>query len=452
MMRRTGLAAVFIAAGAAVAASEPGSRIDILEQWLTASAQHEPGTADHAAEVVAEWSVGQLRTLWVDLTSLTTLMRRPEAAIFQIKTEGRRVPDTIRYSSSELARLRVLARAASGTLGDDAATPELRALSRRASAANLHSDGNDVLKRGALLHADLAMAGPFIVEAPNRRDRWSPGPWPMRFLLQDGQPVDMGYGALHWEIARLLLDRVLPRPAADGVVQSFYHATGTYLQREGKYEVAHLQRARELFPGDAMILFLSGCQHEAFAGPPVQSVVQTTSLPYGVSFGVDTPGVEWRRAERYFRRALQLDPALDGARLRHGRVLGMLERHSEALAELQQVIDTTSDPLLRYYAELFIGAEHEALGRLDAARESYQRAAAGNARAQAPHLALSQLARRTGDRTAALRELQQVFDIGATDGGPEDPWWFYSAAAGRRADDLLEQLWRGFRSEPSGRP
>ena len=126
-------------------------------------------------------------------------------------------------------------------------------------------------------------------------------------------------------------------------------------------------------------------------------------------------------------------------------------RHREALAELQQVIDT-SEPLLRYYAELFIGAEHEALAHFGAARESYRRAAALNDRAQAPHLALSQLARRTGDRGAALRELQQVFEIGASDDGPEDPWWFYSAAAGRRAADLLEQLWRGFRSEPSGQP
>jgi tetratricopeptide (TPR) repeat protein len=259
----------------------------------------------------------------------------------------------------------------------------------------------------------------------------------------------MGQGFVHWEIAGFLLDQVVPSPGADAMVRDFYRATIAYLQRERKYEDGYLEHALKLFPEDATLLFLSGCQHEAFASPPIQSVARSVSLPYGVTLGVESPGVERRRAENFFRRALDVDPGFIEARLRRGRVLGLLGRHTEAAGELQQVIHTTEDPLLQYYAELFMGAEREALGQFDAARDSYERAADLNAGAQAPHLALSQLARRTGNRTAALRALRQVFDVGSSAGGADDPWWTYSVTAGRNAGDVLEALWRPFRKELS---
>ncbi len=450
-MRRFLLAAVIpVACAAPSHAQPPASRIDILERWLVAVAQHEPGTPDGALEVVASWSIRQLRTLWVDVSSLVTLMRHPHTVVFWIETPGRRRRDIITYSRSEFARLRAMARAARGALDrDDVVRPELRALSGRVSAANLHADAGYVLKRGALLHADAAMSAPFMVETPDDRPDRTPAPRPMKFLLQDGRSVQMGHGTVHWEIARLLLDKGLPVPALDPMVRDFYHATLAYLQRDDKYEVGHLEHARELFPDDATVAFLSGCQHEAYASPRVQSVARTVTLPYGVSLGVDPPAVELRRAARFFRRALELDRAFDEARIRLGRVLGLLERHAEAATELQRATQSVSDPLLRYYAELFLGAEHEALGQFDAARAAYGRAAGLSDRAQAPHVALSHLARRTGDRAAALRALGEAFEAGRRSGGPDDPWWTYPSVAGRNASDLLERLWRPFRSEQS---
>jgi tetratricopeptide (TPR) repeat protein len=448
-MRRTFLAAVLIAAaGTSPTAQSTPSRIDILERWLVAVTRHEPGTADGATAVVAAWSTRELRTLWIDLMSLVTLMGRPDTSFFQVKTAGKRTPDTISYSSSELTRLRLLAQAASGRLGGDDVTPELRAVSTRVNAANLRGDGNYLAKRGALLDADVAMSTPFVVEALGSTDR-IPAPRPTTFLLHDGQSVDMGHGAVHWEIARFLLDQVLPSPRVDPMVRDFYRATVAYQQREEKYQVPHLEHGRELFPDDALLLFHSGCQHEAFASPQVQSVVRTVRLPYGVSFGVEPPAVELRRAERFFRGALELDPSFDEARIRHGRVLGLLDRHSQAATELQQAVESTTDPLLRYYAELFIAAELEALGQFEAARASYERAAALNEAAQAPHLALGHLARRVGDRAAALLALQQAFAVARRSDGPLDPWWTYASAAGRNAGDLLARLWQPFRSSRS---
>jgi hypothetical protein len=83
------------------------------------------------------------------------------------------------------------------------------------------------------------MSEPFIAGPRDRADR-APGPRELRFLLVDGQSLEMGQGGVHWQIARFLLDAVLPDPRRD----------------------------------------------------------------------VDRPGVELRRAERFCRRALELDPAL----------------------------------------------------------------------------------------------------------------------------------------------
>ena len=62
------------------------------------------------------------------------------------------------------------------------------------------------------------------------------------------------------------------------------------------------------------------------------------------------------------------------------------------------------------------------MGQYDAAFDAYHRAAALSPTAQSPWLALSHLARRRGDRAAALRALQQVFDL-PSEPDRDDPWW-----------------------------
>jgi hypothetical protein len=45
--------------------------------------------------------------------------------------------------------------------------------------------------------------------------------------------------------------------------------------------------------------------------------------------------------------------------------------------------------------------------------------------AQSPHLALSQIARRAGDRRAAQHELQVISALPSDERAREDPWWSY---------------------------
>ena len=117
------------------------------------------------------------------------------------------------------------------------------------------------------------------------------------------------------------------------------------------------------------------------------------------------------------------------------------------MKELRVALDVEGDPLRRYYGELFVGAAEERLGHADAARQAYSQAAELYPNAQSPHLALSALARRLGDRATALKEMQIVFELQHADAPPDDPWWTYYKSQARNADDLLESLWQPFLAE-----
>jgi hypothetical protein len=106
-------------------------------------------------------------------------------------------------------------------------------------------------------------------------------------------------------------------------------------------------------------------------------------------------------------------------------VLGRLGRHAPAADVLQSAIRGGATGTLLYLAELFLGSEEEALGNTAAARAAYGRAAALYPRAQSPRFALSQLARRAGDRAAAQRELRLIAELPEQETDREDPWWTY---------------------------
>jgi tetratricopeptide (TPR) repeat protein len=216
------------------------------------------------------------------------------------------------------------------------------------------------------------------------------------------------------------------------------------MQSREDYETLHLDRAQEIFPDDPDILFLSGCLHEAYAGSRIQSAVQSAVLPTGIFFDLKSDHAELRQAESLLKRTVALKPDFGEARLHLGRVLLLLGKPADAAGELTRALESTSDELLRYYGELFLGAAREALGELDLARAWYSRAAELRPTAQSPHLALSALARRKGDREGALKEIRRVFELSASDDGHDDPWWNYHVSHARDADELYDDLIRPF--------
>jgi tetratricopeptide (TPR) repeat protein len=302
-------------------------------------------------------------------------------------------------------------------------------------------DLNALLLRGALLHTDIARFGP----SP-------PGGRPDVALARDGR-YEGTASSVHWDFARAFLDQVSPHPSKDPGVRLWYRAVAAHMVSEARLgdAVSHLRRAVQLLPADRDILFAVGCMRESLAAPDRQAVMDAMRQPPPLSRGrfgnVDGPSPEvgsasdeLGKAERAFRAALDVDPAFADARLHLGRVLGLRGQARTAADELARIPES-SEPVLRYYAALLLGRQHEALGDRAAARDDYRRAAALYPRAQSPHLATSALARRSGDRAGANAAIAPLLALPADAAARDDPWWAYGRGP-RNGDDLVREMYR----------
>lgn len=395
-------------------ASRAGDGVERLREWLAAVDRHEPGARDASVVQVASWSRSELEALYPDVRALLELIAGSG------KLPSRRAGGA--FAPSVVDQLQQIAR------------------ERRQQGVNR------LAKRGALLHTDTALLVPTVdVPDPDRPAAGSDEPLAPRnpaVRVADGRQEGLHYGAVHWDFARTLLDAVAPAPSRDEAVRLWYRATAVLFTSSRQFAdaVPHLDRARRLFPLDPGILLESGYLHEVFAAPHIQDVVRRTPAPGGLVFAVGSERSNLREAEDFFRRAVELDGAFAEARMRLGHVLGLLGRHEDAASQLQRVVSGPGAPILRYDASMFLGNEERALGHRDKARESFERAAALYPRAQSPYLALSQLARESGDRPAALRALQHVLTIPADQSARDDPWWSYYEGQGRDAEPLFAAM------------
>ena len=375
---------------------EPLLPADRLVAWLEDVQRHTPGAADGAALEVANWSRSDLEILAGDI-------RKVSAFYYRFRNDrGRslRIYDRT-FSLDQLEKLFL---------------------------------GNATLLRGALLHSDIAM---YVVDDLSVR---SGGEQDITFAVDDGRGQGTRRMTVHWRIGRLVLDAVAPSPKDNALALLWYRASAAYLLRQGHFaEVhVHLDIARQLFPTSADVFLDSAYLREKFASPEIQAAVQDLKSR-GTTLNVDSDRTELARAEGFFRQVLSLDPARVEARVRLGHVLGELGRHQEAAAELRQAIAAGPKGALRYFAELFVGREEELLGDRDAARAHFQEAAIRFPDAQSPHLALSRLARQSGDRAAALRALEHVTSLPADESYRADPWWVYFMYHADDVDELIDQ-------------
>jgi tetratricopeptide (TPR) repeat protein len=301
----------------------------------------------------------------------------------------------------------------------EAAVAEAKRYARALAKTDLER-ANQILLRGAVLHADIARLIPeeTVRRSPNQKTA---------YIVRDGRWLGVRYLSMHWQLGRSLLDSISPAPAGNAEVRAWYIATSTDLLRlrQSASAVEHFTRARQLFPSDPAILFCSGSLHEMFGSTALQAAAESVTESNRTSAAVSSPRVELAKAERYFRDSLAYRPDHIETRVRHGRVLDDLGRHDEASEEFRRAIaDGASDRLL-YLAQLFLGRAEEARGHGEVARAAFELASALYPNAQSPRLALSQIARRAGDRPAAQRELQAIAALPDDERRREDPWWFY---------------------------
>jgi hypothetical protein len=156
--------------------------------------------------------------------------------------------------------------------------------------------------------------------------------------------------------------------------------------------------------------------------------------------GVGSSRAELHEAEDLFRHSLKGDPGFVEGHLRLGHVLALLDRHREAMAELDTVPSRTDAPLLQYYTHMFRGRSLATLGSGAEARTAYEAAARLFPLAQSPLLALSQLANASGDGRGTIDGIARVFTLPESDDAGDDPWWTYSVSAGRFFDGSMADL------------
>jgi tetratricopeptide (TPR) repeat protein len=377
---------------AAQSGTDSGYLQQKVKEWRTAVVQHSPGKPDQAAIMIGGWPSYDLEAV---LKFIAKLASQPASAIKRAKAPIRRLLD---LTDQEVKQ------------GD---------LSR-------------ILKKGALLHTDIA-----LLELEKGDYQHRPEGIEGTGLFADGRVVFQPQ-QLSWQFARQLIDLIPRSQSQDDVARQWYIATIAHMQshRLLGYAGQNLKCALERFSSDARLLFYAGVLHETWASP----VNQNPLLPRGISVSYGSRDSELRLARQYFEKALGKNPSFAEARLRLGRVTGLQGNHKMAIAELQNASAIIADPQLSYYASLYLGHEFTMVVRNREAREQYERAAMLYPTAQSPLLAISQLALDNDDTEGALRALQRVFALQIKDRWNDDPWWVYDLSHVRDAAALVVEM------------
>jgi tetratricopeptide (TPR) repeat protein len=173
--------------------------------------------------------------------------------------------------------------------------------------------------------------------------------------------------------------------------------------------------------------------------------MQGAAVPADVTFNVSSRRAELREAESLLQKALKAQPNHLEVRIHLGRVLGLRGDHVEARTLLEKAVADAKEPLLQYYARLFLGAEKEALGDRAQARDLFDDASVLYPAAQSPRLALSLLSAVDGRHDDALATMAGVLRL--PEEGRKDPWWTYYYSQGRNAPDELAAVYKFFVDE-----
>jgi hypothetical protein len=404
---------------------------ETFQAWSRAVWAHNPGEFGASVRTIAAWSDFDLAGVRADIWAVATLVSRGSSPGALIRYTGLNQEVN---PASRVAAVRNLRSIKMADVADLVSLPH----DRRTSGVN-ETGITHFLQLAAMLHTDVAMlsAPPRGLTRPGARaDQSAPVG-----RITDGEVTGWAPGPIHWEIGRIALRGVRPLPESDPVVAAWYRATSAYLvsRRQYGYLVHHLAQGRAILPEDAHLHLYNGVLHEAYASSIIQEALQALSAD-GFKPTAKSAADELKLAEGYFRRALELDPGLDIARVHLGRVVGLRGRHGEAAGELRRALSSLTDARQRYYSELFLGAEEQALGRTAEAKQALDRAIILFPNAQAPYLALGQLAWQSADRAGAQDAFERLAALPSDLAEREDPWWSYPVSAVLDTATLVERM------------
>ena len=146
-------------------------------------------------------------------------------------------------------------------------------------------------------------------------------------------------------------------------------------------------------------------------------------------------------AEKALRDTLALDPGLQEARLRLGKLLLDVGRAVEAESLLAEVDERGADERQRYLARLFLGRVAERLGRPGEALGLYGRALEAWPDSQAARLALAHALERSSGPAAPRVLVGATLAASRRPDRAEDPWWLYLSGPLELTRATLERVW-----------
>jgi len=407
-MRAAALLLVMFAAPA----SAPDPQVVAMREWIAAVDAHRLGEHDAALDRIGAWSFDQLDR---NIRAIDVLVN-PSSG----RTVGR-----LAYTNSAIGA-------------------EIEKIGRDLRE---RTDINTFRKRAALFHTDSALmiSSPIVVGRlpPASAGRRSYDTRRVDVLSSDGQVERYQISNPHWDYARLLLRSIPARPQRDPIVARWYRAVGSYFIFHRLFADArdHFEEAADVVPDDPDVLYGRACLQEIFGAPRIQDYVRIARQT-GVSIlDVTTPRSHFRRAEGMLRQALGARPDFPEAHLRLGKVLAELDDRDEALTHWQQVLASTKDAGLSYYAHLFTADVMLSLDRAEDARAAYEHALDLFPSSQAAHLGLGAALRMMGDRTGALAAVLETATVPPnTRDQSHEPWWNYYDGDEIDVEFLLGQL------------
>jgi tetratricopeptide (TPR) repeat protein len=213
--------------------------------------------------------------------------------------------------------------------------------------------------------------------------------------------------------------------------RDFYVALAAAALAIGFPPTAHpfAEKARQAAPLDPEVQLVSGCVAESLA--------EEQRLRH-----LESEAAQLRdEADRALRDALALDPSLQEARLRLGRLLLVQGRLNEAELPLEEVEARASDARQRYLARLFLGRLAERRGRHDEAGAFYRRALEGWPDSQTARLALAWALERSSGPAAARPLVAASLAASQRLDRAADPWWLYPFGPPGLAKAALDRVW-----------
>jgi tetratricopeptide (TPR) repeat protein len=236
-------------------------------------------------------------------------------------------------------------------------------------------------------------------------------------VILSGRADTNAVRSFHVALAQTIVDKL---ESADFSRRWYALASSIYLaSADPGTASAYADRGRRFFKNDARLHMLAGAADE------LRSHIADGNLHDRGTIRLTPPGGRRTQlfAEVNYQRALKLDPTLDEARLRLGRVLFLRNDPKAAQVELEPIARGSALPRLRYLAHLFLGAVAEYQNDLAGARAEYREALTIGSECQTPYISLAFVEQALGHDEAA-RDLMARYAALSPDAAA-DPWWFY---------------------------